>query len=51
MITKIHLCTSTNTSEPVSTEAIRFYTILISILHLYRVHGVGRLLSTQSRSQ
>ena len=51
VVTKIHLCTSTNTSEPVSAEAIRFYTILISILHLYRVHGVGRLLSTQSRSQ
>ena len=51
VVTKIHLCTSTNTSEPVSAEAIRFYTILISILHLYRVHGVGRLLSTQCRSQ
>ena len=51
VVTKIHLCTSTNTSEPVSAEAIRFNTILVSILHLYRIYGIGRLLSTQSRSQ
>ena len=51
VVAEVHLCTGTDTNKPVSAEAIRLYTILISILHLYRIYGVGRLLSAQCWSQ
>ena len=50
MVTEVHLCTCTDTDEPVCTEAIGFDAILVSILHFNRIYGVSGLLSLQHRA-
>ena len=47
VVSEVHLSTDTETSIPVISEEIRFDTILACILHLHRIHGVSRMLSTE----
>ena len=51
MITEVHLGTSTNAEEPVTTEVVRLDLVLASVLDLYSVDGVGRALSPQPLSK
>ena len=51
VITEVHLGTSTNAEEPVTTEVVRLDLVLASVLDLYSVDGVGRALSPQPLSK
>lgn len=47
VVTEIHLSTSTDTDEPVSTKSIRFDSVLVCVSDFHRIDGVSHLLCAQ----
>ena len=47
VVTEIHLGTSTDTDEPVSTKSIRFDSVLVCVSDFHRIDGVSHLLCAQ----